>query len=118
MPGYPPPPPSYPPPSQYPPPVYPSGGSSTYAPGVGFGVAYSHPTDVMGRRIGAYAIDVAIAAVIFFVMFFALASSPHFNTASEANRFCDTFNNNPDVICAPSGTTAYVLDSTELGAIM
>ena len=87
-------------------------------PGAGFGVAYSRPTDVMGRRIGAYAIDVAIASAIFFIMFFMLASSPHFSTAGDATDFCDNYNNNPDVICVPSGTTAYVLDSTEFGAVM
>jgi uncharacterized RDD family membrane protein YckC len=87
-------------------------------PGAGFGVTYSRPTDVMGRRIGAYAIDLAIALVIFFVMFFALASSPTFATARDATAFCDTLNDDPDIICTASGTTAFVVDSTEINAIL
>jgi len=115
MTGYPPPPPSYPPRSPYPPPP----GGAAYLPGAGYGVAYSRPTDVMGRRVGAYAIDLVIAFVIFFVMFFALASSPEFNTAAEATAFCDRLSDtNPDLTCTASGTTAYVIDSTEVGAIM
>jgi hypothetical protein len=87
-------------------------------PGAGFGAMYSRPTDVMGRRIGAYAIELGIAFVIFIVMFFALASSPSFTTASEATEFCDNLNNTTDLTCAASGTTAYVIDSTEVLAIM
>jgi uncharacterized RDD family membrane protein YckC len=87
-------------------------------PGAGYGVTYSRPTDVMGRRIGAYAIDLGIALVIFFVMFFALASSPNFATSADATDFCDNINDDSGVICTPSGTTAYVVDSTEVNAIL
>ena len=118
MTGYPPPPSSYPPPSPYPPPGYPPAGGAAYLPGAGFGVSYSRPTDVMGRRIGAYAIDVGIAFVIFFVMFFSLASSRDFTTAGQATEFCDSLNDNTDLTCAASGSTAFVIDSTEVGAIM
>ena len=118
MTGYPPPPPSYPPPSPYPPPGYPPAGGAAYLPGAGYGMTYSRPTDVMGRRIGAYAIDLAIAFVIFFVMFFVLASSPTFRTAADATAFCDSVNDDSDIVCTASGTTAYVVDSTEINAIM
>ena len=116
MTGYPPP--SYPPPSSYPPPAYPPPGGAAYAPGVGYGVSYSKPTDVIGRRIGAYAIDLAIGFVIFIIMFFALASSSSFQSSRDATRFCDSLNDDPDLICTASGTSAYVIDTTELGAIM
>jgi uncharacterized RDD family membrane protein YckC len=87
-------------------------------PGVGYGIAHSKPTDVLGRRIGAYAIDVGIGLVIFFVMFFALASTQSFDTARQATAFCDQLNDDPDMLCTASGTSTYVIDSTELGAIM
>ena len=116
MTGYPPP--SYPPPSSYPPPAYPPPGGAAYAPGVGYGVSYSKPTDVLGRRIGAYAIDVAIGFAIFVIMFVALASSSTFSSSRDATSFCDSLNDNPDLICTASGTSAYVIDTTELGAIM
>jgi len=83
MTGYPPPPPSFPPRSPYPPPAFPPAGGAAYLPGAGYGVTHSRPTDVMGRRIGAYAIDLAIAFVIFMVMFFALASTSDFNTTAR-----------------------------------
>ncbi len=118
MTGYPPPPSSYPPPSPYPPPGFPPAGGTAYPPGAAFGAMYSRPTDVMGRRIGAYAIDLAIAVVISLVMFFALASSPSFTTAREATEYCDSLNDDTDLTCAASGTTAYIIDSTEVGAIM
>ncbi|MEO8695155.1 MAG: RDD family protein [Acidimicrobiales bacterium] len=118
MTGYPPPPSSYPPPSPYPPPGFPPASGTPYLPNTGFGPFSSRPTDVMGRRIGAYAIELGIAFVIFIVMFFALASSPTFDTASQATAYCDTLNDTTDLTCAASGTTAYVIDSTEVWAIM
>ena len=116
MTGYPPP--SYPPPPQHPPPVYPPPGGAGYVPGLGYGFSFSKPTDVLGRRIGAYAIDLAIGFVIFIVMFFALASSSTHPTSADATRFCDTLNDDPDLICTASGTSAYLIDTTELSAIM
>jgi len=86
-------------------------------PGAGFGMTYSKPTDVMGRRVGAYAIDLAIGFVILITMVLALASTREFRTSSEATTYCDRFDNNPDVVCTASGTTALVLDTNELGAI-
>ena len=118
MTGYPPPPPSFPPRSPYPPPAFPPAGGTAYLPGAGYGVTHSKPTDVMGRRIGAYAIDLAIAFVIFLVMFFALASSSEYDTTAQATEFCDSLNDNPDLVCTSSGTTAFVVDSTEVEAIL
>ena len=87
-------------------------------PGAGFGMTYSKPTDVMGRRVGAYVIDLAVGFVILIVMVLALASTREFQTSAEATAYCDRFNDNPDIICTASGSTALVLDSSELGAIV
>jgi uncharacterized RDD family membrane protein YckC len=82
-------------------------------------VTYSRPTDVMGRRVGAYAIDLAIAFVIFFIMFFALASSRDFATGGQATAFCDNLNDsNTGLTCTVSDSTVFVLDDSELWAIL
>jgi uncharacterized RDD family membrane protein YckC len=87
-------------------------------PGTGFGMSFTRPTDVMGRRVGAYVIDLAIAFVLLIVMVLALASSREFSTTAEATQFCDRFDDNPDVVCTASGSTALLLDSTEVWAIL
>ena len=81
-------------------------------------MAYSRPTDVMGRRVGAYAIDLAIGFVIFLVMFFALASTRDFATSRQATAFCDTLDeSDANVTCTVSDTTVFVIDDTEMLAI-
>jgi uncharacterized RDD family membrane protein YckC len=76
------------------------------------------PTDVIGRRVGAFAIDAAIVAVVFFVLAFALPVTKDYARPSAATAECDRINANDSQVCIPANETVYIYDSGEIVAVV
>ncbi|HEV8298361.1 MAG TPA: RDD family protein, partial [Acidimicrobiales bacterium] len=74
------------------------------------------PTDVIGRRIGAFFIDYGVAVIIALVVFFAAADRVSLPSASSAQNYCDRINDasETDDFCIPFDTDALVYSTGDL----
>lgn len=79
----------------------------TYAP-------VSDPTAVVGRRIGAWIIDAAIGAIIFFGILLSTAETRSFTSAARAEAECDRINEFSDLACIPADTEIFVWEGAEI----
>ena len=73
------------------------------------------PTDVMGRRIGAYAIDFLIGIVIIFAVALPVFFAEVDRVSTTRTDYCTTYNNeHSGGFCVYSSGTAYTLTSSKL----
>jgi hypothetical protein len=75
------------------------------------------PTDVIGRRIGALAIDWTIALAIFVVLLLTLADRDEYPTVTRAEDACERINDVADEFCVPVDDTVFVYTWGEFAAI-
>lgn len=99
-------------------------------PQAAFGFPGRKPTDVMGKRIGAYFIDgIIVGGITIGIIFGMLAAFKptayqHLGTHEAAVQFCDAYDRNPDIVaekyrgrdCSTSGDRAELTDGGKVGA--
>lgn len=73
------------------------------------------PTAVMGKRFGAYIIDVLIGGILFFIVLFSFATRESFGSASQAEQVCDRINDqNGDFICVPAEADVFLWEANDV----
>jgi uncharacterized RDD family membrane protein YckC len=77
------------------------------------------PTDVIGRRIGAFAIDASIAIVAFVVLMLALPVTKDYARASAATAECDRINNDGSnsQFCVPANASVLIYEPGDLALV-
>ena len=74
------------------------------------------PTAVIGRRIGAYAIDMVIGAVLLTIVMLAFATRESYTSTLHAQERCDALNNEPTqhYVCVPANSDVMLWKLTDL----
>ena len=76
------------------------------------------PTAVMGRRILAFLIDLAIGVALLCVLFFAIAESATMASSSQASQLCDFVRETESSsFCVNFGSKVYATDSSDSNLI-
>jgi uncharacterized RDD family membrane protein YckC len=81
--------------------------------------AQADPTAVMGRRIVAFLIDVAIGIAIAIVLFFAVAETATMASSEQASQLCEVFRDEESSgVCLNFGADVYTTTSSDSNLIV
>jgi len=95
--------------------TYPIAGPPTPA----YPSVWRDPTDVVGKRVGAFVLDLLPALLIVAGLFAFYATKRDYGSPEAAQRECTTINNNTDngAVCLPIGTKTWVVSQSEVGGM-
>ena len=87
------------------------------------GTYLQDPTNVVGRRIGAYLIDVVLMGVVVAAIFFGSGANDdirtrEFGSSTEAEAFCDFYDDTVDGVCIHSESDVIVIDEGDVGKVV
>lgn len=83
-----------------------------------YGVQRADPTDVMGRRVGAYAIDLLITVLIVIAVGLPVFFAQVDRVATNRSDYCKAYNDqHASAFCIVSGNTAYTMTSSKVGKL-